>query len=88
MVLPTYEPCNNFPEYCDLPVDWSIWLGAIGSGSSKIERVLTLDNGSWIESDSVDSFHYIRTQDREVTSMLDDGEWWGIPLFNAKHRYF
>ncbi|KAJ2963261.1 hypothetical protein NQZ79_g1697 [Umbelopsis isabellina] len=72
-VTPSYEPCNDFPEYCQLPIDWSIWLGAIGSGSSHIDQVLTLDNGSWAQSTDIDSFDYLRTQQRKVTSMLDDG---------------
>ncbi|KAG2171618.1 hypothetical protein INT43_008344 [Umbelopsis isabellina] len=72
-VTPSYEPCNDFPEYCQLPIDWSVWLGAIGSGSSHIDQVLTLDNGSWAQSTDISSYDYLRTQQRQVTSMLDDG---------------
>ncbi|KAG2175978.1 hypothetical protein INT44_000456 [Umbelopsis vinacea] len=70
--LVSFEPCNDFPEYCELPVDWYLWLGATGSGSSSIEKVLTLKDGEWIDS-VVDATSFTRTQTRSVTSMLNDG---------------
>ncbi|CAO3685034.1 unnamed protein product [Umbelopsis vinacea] len=54
-------------------IDWSLWLGAPGSGSSKIEKILTAKNGDWIDSTDQVVSHFVRTQDRTVTSMLDDG---------------
>jgi hypothetical protein len=73
LVPPSYEPCNGFPEYCYLPIDWSVWLGAPSSGSSKIEKILTAKNGDWIDATDQVVSHFVRTQDRTVTSMLDDG---------------
>ncbi|KAI8575195.1 hypothetical protein K450DRAFT_262995 [Umbelopsis ramanniana AG] len=70
--LVSFEPCNDFPEYCELPIDWSVWLGATGSGSSSIEKGLTLKDGEWIESVG-DATSLSRTQTRTVTSMLNDG---------------
>jgi hypothetical protein len=55
-------------------MDWSLWLGATGSGSSNIEKVLTLKDGDWIESAN-DATSLSRTQTRTVTSMLNDGIW-------------
>jgi hypothetical protein len=70
--LRSVEPCNDFPEYCDLPIDWSLWLGAGGSGSSTLEEILTLKNGEWIASGE-GTASFARTQTRSATSMLNDG---------------
>ncbi|KAH8549323.1 hypothetical protein BGW37DRAFT_541765 [Umbelopsis sp. PMI_123] len=70
--LRSVEPCNDFPEYCDLPIDWSLWLGAGGSGSSTQEEILTLKNGEWIASGE-GTASFARTQTRSATSMLNDG---------------
>lgn len=55
-------------------MDWSLWLGATGAGSSSIEKVLTLKDGDWIDS-ADDATSLSRTQTRTVTSMLNDGTW-------------